>query len=532
MTMQHMKQAARLSAVAAALVATAIGAGTPARADDQKVLKAVMATPVRILDPIFTTAYGARDHGYMVFDTLFAVDEHFKVQPQMVKDWSVSEDKLTYTFTLRDGLKFHDGAPVTSDDCIASIKRWGAVDGMGQKLMDFTKELVAVNDKTFKLVLKEPYGLVLESLGKPSSNVPFMMPKRLAMTDPHQQIPDQIGSGPFKFVAEEFRPDTKVVYVKNPDYIPRAEPASWGAGAKIVKVDRVEQLNITDSQTIANALINGEIDYVEAAQFDLIPMLKNEPKVKVENLNPLGFTGMVRMNQLYPPFNNPKIRQAVLHAVNQEDYLEAQVGNVEYFKQCKAMFVCDTPLGSDVGAPPKPDLDLAKKLLKEGGYDGTTVIVMQPTDIAILAPLAPVTVQAMRSIGMKVDMQSMDWQTLVGRRAKQDPPAQGGWNMFHTTWVNADMLTPVQNLGVNGRGKTGGWFGWPQDDEVEKLRDAFVRSTDPAKQKEIATEIQKRAYDDVMWIPTGIYYQPSAWRTNLSGVLKAPVPFFWNIDKR
>jgi peptide/nickel transport system substrate-binding protein len=532
-----MKSAQRVTrwtvVAAAAVVAGGIGVA-PAAAQDQKTLKAVMTTPARIIDPIFTTAYAARNHGYMIFDTLFALDEKFEPQPQMVKDWSVSDDKLTYTFTLRDGLKFTDGAPVTSEDCIASIKRWGANDGMGQKLMDFTKELVAVNDKSFKLVLKEPYGLVLQSLGKPSSNVPFMMPKKAAMTDPKQQIPlaDHIGSGPFKLVQDEFKPDTKIVYVKNPDYIPRAEPPSWGAGAKIVKVDRVEQLNITDAQTIVNALLSGEIDFVEGPAIDLIPVLVKDPKVKVEILKTLGSIGMVRMNQLLPPFDKPKVRQAVLHAVNQDDYLEAQIGNNEYYKKCWAMFICGTPLGTEEGAPAKPDLELAKKLLKEGGYDGTPVVVMQPTDIGILAPLAPVTVQAMRAIGMKVDMQSMDWQTLVGRRAKQDPVAQGGWNMFHTTWVNADMLTPVQNLGVNGRGKTGGWFGWPEDAEVEKLRDQFVRATDPAKQKEIATAIQKRAFDDVMWIPTGIYYEPSAWRTNLAGVLKSPFPAFWNIDKR
>ncbi|HUA54058.1 MAG TPA: ABC transporter substrate-binding protein [Candidatus Sulfotelmatobacter sp.] len=530
--MKGAKQLTRWTTAAAAALAVAGGVGlsvAPARAET--VIKAVMATPARILDPIFTTAYAARDHGYMVFDTLFALDANFKVQPQMLKDWTISDDKLTYTFTLRDGLKFHDGAPVTSDDCIASIKRWGAVDGMGQKLMDFTKEMVAVNDKTFKLVLKEPYGLVLQSLAKPSSNVPFMMPKRLADTDPHQQIKEQIGSGPFKFVQAEFNPDVKIVYEKNTDYVPRSEPPSWGAGGKVVKVDRVEHINMTDSQTIANALIAGEIDWVEFPAYDLIPMLKNDPKIKIENLNPLGSTNMVRMNQLWPPFDNPKIRQAVLHAINQEDYLEAQVGNPEYYKKCFAMFVCGTPLATDVGASQKPDLELAKKLLKEGGYDGTPVVVMQPTDIAILAPLAPVTVQAMRAIGMKVDMQSMDWQTLVARRAKQDAPDKGGWNMFHTTWVNADMLTPVQNLGVNGRGKVGGWFGWPKDDEVEKLRDQFARETDPEKQKQIAADIQKRAYDDVMWIPTGIYYQPTAWRTTLTGVLQAPVPFFWNIEK-
>jgi peptide/nickel transport system substrate-binding protein len=513
-------------------VAAVLGLSAPAGAQDQKVLKAVMGTPARILDPIFTTAYAARNHGYMIFDTLFAVNDKFEVQPQMVKEWSVSPDQLTYSFTLRDGLKWHDGGPVTSEDCIASIKRWGAKDGMGQKLLDFTKELVAVDDKTFTLVLKEPYGLVLASLGKPSSNVPFMMPKRIAMTDPNQQIKEQIGSGPFKFVESEFAPDTKIVYVKNTDYIPRAEPPNWASGGKIVKVDRVEHLNITDAQTISNALINGELDYYEQPTIDLLAVLQKEPKVKIDNYNPLGFSGMVRMNQLYPPFDNPKVRQAVLYAVNQEDYQEAQIGNAEYYKLCAAMFICGTPLATDEGAPPaKPDLEKAKQMLKESGYDGTTVVVMQPTDIPILASLAPVTVQAMRAIGMKVDMQSMDWQTLVGRRARQDPPAQGGWNMFHTTWVNADMLTPVQNLGVVARGKDGGWFGWPKSEEIEKLRDAFVRA-DPAKQKEIAAAIQKKAYEDVLYIPTGMYYQPLAYRTNLVGVLKAPAPLFWNIDKQ
>jgi peptide/nickel transport system substrate-binding protein len=530
--MHEVRRGVRWTAMAAVAAAAFMATAPGARADDPKLLKAVMGTPARILDPIFTTAYGSRNHGYMVFDTLFAIDDKFEVKPQMVKDWTVSDDKLTYTFTLRDGLKFHDGAPVTSEDCIASIKRWGAVDGMGQKLLDFTKEMVAVNDKTFKLILKEPYGLVLQSLGKPSSNVPFMMPKRLAMTDPHEQIKEQIGSGPFKFVASEFAPDTKIVYVKNTDYVPRSEPPNWASGGKVVKVDRVEHLNITDTQTIANALINGEIDYVEQPPHDLLPVLQKESKIKIDNYNTLGFSGMVRMNQLYPPFDNPKVRQAVLYAVNQEDYLEAQIGNAEYYKVCQAMFVCGTPLATDAGAPPlKPDLAKAKAMLKESGYDGTPVVVMQPTDISILASLAPVTVQAMRTIGMKVDMQSMDWQTLVGRRAKQDPPAQGGWNMFHTTWVNADMLTPVQNLGVNARGKTGGWFGWPKDDEVEKLRDQFVRATDPAKQKEIAAAIQKKAYEDVLYIPTGMYFQPLAYRTSLVGVLKGPAPFFWNIEK-
>jgi peptide/nickel transport system substrate-binding protein len=227
-----------------------------------------------------------------------------------------------------------------------------------------------------------------------------------------------------------------------------------------------------------------------------------------------------------------KVRQAVLMAVSQQDYLDAQIGDPEYYKVCPALFVCGTPLASDVGAPKKPDLEKAKQLLKEGGYDGKPIVVMQPTDLAIVAPLAPVSVQALRAIGMNIDMQSMDWQTLVSRRAKQDPPAQGGWNIFHTTWVNADMTNPIGNLGMNAKGKTGGWFGWADDAEIEKMRDAFARETDPAKQKQIAADIQKRAYDVVMYVPTGQYAQPYAFRKNVTGVMAGPVPVFWNMEKK
>jgi peptide/nickel transport system substrate-binding protein len=511
--------------------AASVLAANAGLAQEKTVLKVVMHSGLRITDPIITTAYIARNHGYMIYDTLFATDERFEIKPQMVKDYTVSDDKLTYTFTLRDGLKFHDGAPVTPADCIASIQRWGKRDGMGQKLMDFTKEFVPVDDKTFKLVLKEPYGLVLASLGKPSSNVPFIMPKRIADTPADKNVPEEIGSGPFRFVAAEFQPGLKVVYEKNRDYVPRSEPPSWLAGGKVAKLDRVEWINITDYQTAVNALVNGEIDYIEQPPHDFLPVLKKAQGIVINDYNKLGFSGMLRMNWLNPPFDNPKIRQAVLMAVNQQDYLDAQIGDPDYMKPCGALFICGTPNASDAGFP-KQSLEAAKKLLKEGGYDGRPIVIMQPTDLAIVAPLGPVTAQALRAIGMKVDVQSMDWQTLVGRRAKQDPVAQGGWNIFHTTWVNADLLNPIANVGINGRGKVGGWFGWAEDAEVERLRDAYARETDAAKQKGVAADAQKRAYDIGMYYPTGQYTSPIAARSNITGILDGPAPVFWNIEKK
>src|SRR5215470_13830861 len=340
----------KLTGVALSLTMSALAATswtTPALAAG-KTITAVMHLDLRIIDPLFTTAYITRDHGYMVYDTLLATDSNFKVQPQMA-DWKVSDDKLTYTFTLRDGLKWHDGAPVTAEDCVASLKRWGKNDNMGQKLMDFTASIEAADAKTIVLKLKEPYGLVLESIGKPSSYVPFMMPKRLAETPDGQQIPEQIGSGPFKFVQAEFQPGVKAVYEKNPDYVPRKEPASWTAGGKVVKVDRVEWLTMADAQTAVNALQSGDIDFMENPPFDLLPVLQASPDLTIEVLNKFGFQTLGRMNFLHPPFDNIKVRKAALLAISQKDVLDALVGNAKYQEQCPAFFVCGTPLATDAG---------------------------------------------------------------------------------------------------------------------------------------------------------------------------------------
>jgi peptide/nickel transport system substrate-binding protein len=501
---------------------------------DAKTITAVMHSDLRVIDPGFTTAYITRDHGYMVYDTLLATDANFKIQPQMA-DWKVSDDKLTYTFTLRDGLKWHDGTPVTAEDCVASLKRWGKNDGMGQKLMDFTASIEAPDAKTIVLKLKEPYGLVLETIGKPSSLVPFMMPKRLAETPPGQQIKEQIGSGPFKFVAAEFQPGIKAVYEKNKDYVPRKEPPSWTAGGKVVKVDRVEWITMADAQTAVNALQSGDIDFMENPSFDILPVLAANPDINVETLNKLGNQTIGRMNFLFPPFDNVKVRRAALRALNQKDVLDALIGNPEYYQICGAVFVCGTPLASDVGSDSLVKgngMAEAKKLLAESGYDNTPVVIMAPGDVVTLKAQPIVSAQLLREAGFKVDVQATDWQTVVTRRASPKPPGDGGWNMFFTNFVGADVANPVANFPVNAKGKNGGWFGWPDDPKMEALRDAFVRAPSPEAQKKIAADIQQEVYDQVIYIPLGQYLAPSAWRKSLSGVLDGPAtPIFWNIDK-
>src|SRR6202140_4172431 len=403
-----------VSGVALSVLALSAGVASQASAAG-KTITAVMHSDLRVIDPGLTTAYITRDHGYMVYDTLLATDSNFKIQPQMA-DWKISDDKLTYTFTLRDGLKWHDGGPVTAEDCVASLKRWGRNDSMGQKLMDFTASIEASDEKTITLKLRKPYGLLLESIGKPSSLVPFMMPKRLAETPAGQQIPEQIGSGPFKFVKAEFQPGVKAVYEKNTDYVPRKEPASWTAGGKVVKVDRVEWITMADAQTAVNALQSGDIDFMENPPWDLLPALAANKELKVENLNQLGFQTLGRMNFLFPPFDNVKVRRAALMPLNQKDVLDALIGNPEYYKTCGALFVCGTPLATDVGSESVVKgngMAGAKKLLAESGYDGTPIVIMAPGDVVTLKAPAVVAAQLLRDAGFKVDVQATDWQTVV-----------------------------------------------------------------------------------------------------------------------
>ena len=304
-------------------------------AEAETVLRAVMNSDLKILDPIWTSAYVVRDHGYMIYDTLFATDANGEIKPQMVDKTDVSTDKLTYTFTLRDGLLWHDGQPVTAEDCVASIKRWAARDTMGQKLMTFVEAVTAKDATTIEMKLREPTGIVLLALGKPYSNAPFMMPKRVAETDPSKQISEFIGSGPFIFKKDEWKPGDRTVYVRNAKYKPRPEPASGLAGGKVAKVDRVEWRAINDHQQAINALLAGEIDFVEAPPHDLHRLLTDDQNIKLLVLNPAGSQNIFRPNHLHKPFDNPKVRQALWYAFNQEDFLKAVIGNPTYYKVCK-----------------------------------------------------------------------------------------------------------------------------------------------------------------------------------------------------
>jgi len=502
----------------------------PVLAQAESTLRVIPHADLKNLDPIWTTAYISRNHGYMIYDTLFAMDESFTPQPQMVESWEVSDDGLSWTFSLRDGLTWHDGTAVTAEDCVASLRRWGARDGMGQQLMSVVADLSAKDDKTIVMTLSEPYGLVLESIGKISSNVPFMMPKRIAETDPFEQINDYVGSGPFVFKQDEWVPGSKIVYEKFDGYVPRDEPPSAAAGGKVAKVDRVEWLYFPDQTTALNALITGEVDYFEQPANDLVPILQTSPDITVEVNDPLGNIGFARFNHLLPPFDKAEIRRAAMMAMKQDDYMAGAIGDAQYWQTCYSVFPCGTPLANDAGAEVMAagDIDAAKAALQEAGYDGTPVVIMQPTDVPVLSAFSLITAEKLRNIGMTVDMQAMDWATLTSRRAKRDPVADGGWNIFHTWWIGADVVDPMA-IAFSGNPDKG-WFGWPDDPELEAARVAFARAGSPEEKAEIAARVQERLYAIGASGHLGQFFVPVAYRNNVQGLIKSPVQFFWNMS--
>ena len=513
------------------LAAAALSGNTLAQ---EKVLRIVPHSNLAILDPIWTTQYMARNHGYMIYDTLFGTDEKSQVKPQMVESWTASPDHRLWTFKLRKGLEFHDGKPVTGEDVIASLARWGKRDAMGVALFTFVDRMDTPAPDTFRIFLREACGFLLEAIGKPSSNVPFIMPKRVADTDAFKQIEEHIGSGPYIFKRDEFKPGDKAVYLKNTKYVPRKEAPSGSTGGKFVYVDRVEwNLALRDAQAQVNALQNGEVDIIEQPSFPLIPGMQKDPNIVVYSYSPVLLQYMARFNHLHKPFDNPKVRQAVLAAFAQQPFLQAQVGVKELYKTCPSMFTCGTPYASAFGSEiqSKSNMKKAQELLKASGYDGTPVLLMKPTDLTTIDKLPDVAAQLMRQAGFKVDLQAMDWNTLVGRRAKKDAPDKGGWNMFLTAWQGPDIWNPIANPTMDTRGEASGWFGWAKDDKILELRAKFMRETDEAKKKKLAEEIQARAFEVGTHVPLGEFDAPLAARKNITGFFRQTGNFYWNLKK-
>ena len=484
------------------------------------------------IDPIWTTATVAFNHGMMVYDTLYGIDEQLRPQPQMVQGHEVSSDQLTWTFTLRDGLLFHDNQPVRGIDCVASIQRWGKRKGFGQKLLSITEEIKPLDDKRFQIKLTAPFPLMTFALGGP--DICPVMPQRVAATDAFTQITDATGSGPFRFLPEERISGSFYAYAKFDKYVPRAEPASFWAGGKVVHVDRVEWRIMPDPATSTGALQTGEVDWVEYPLIDLLPTFKRDKNIQVVNLYALSLPAVIALNHTQPPFDNEKLRQALLPAIDQNEFMTAIVGDQsELMNNPCGVFTPGTPManGADMSVlTGKRNLALAKKLVAESGYKGEKIVLMLPTDQIYIVPMVQVARDLFTRLGLNVDMQSMDWGTLVGRRALDKPAADGGWNSFCTSWTGLQLSNPGSHFPLRGNGK-GGWFGWPDSPALEALRDQWFAAADEAAQKKICEQMQTVAFKEVPYVPIGAYSVPCALRSSLTGMLKAGNICFWGVKK-
>ena len=517
-----------------ASTAAALAAPSLARGAASNVLKFVPQADLAVLDPIWTTTYQTRDHGFLVFDTLFGTDANFRAQPQMAEGADTEDSGKTWRIKLRPDLAFHDGSKVLARDCAASIKRWGARDGFGQALLAVVDEISAPDDTTILVRLKTPFPLLPDALGKTPPSICPIMPERLASTDPYKQVTEMVGSGPYKYIASERVPGSLIVYERNTRYVPRPNGTPSGtAGPKIAYIDRIEWHIIPDPSTVAGALQTGEIDWWLTPQADQLPLLKKLRNLKVENIVPTGFIATLRFNQLTPPFDNPAIRRALLGAVDQSDYMIGMVGTDEtlYHVPC-GIFTPNTPLASDVGInvlTSKRDPSKVKRDLEAAGYKGEKVVVLTPTDIASAKALADITADTLHRLGMNVDAQAMDWATLVQRRAKMDPVEKGGWSIFHTSWSGLDQINPAGHIFLRANGKAAS-PGWPTSPRLEELRDAWFKAPNLAAQQSLAQQIQLQAFQDVPYIPLGQYFQPTAYQANLTGMLTGN-PMFWNIKR-
>ncbi|BAT59479.1 dipeptide-binding protein DppE precursor [Variibacter gotjawalensis] len=525
-----LKGAAGLGAMAASggLSRPAISQGAAA-----KTLRFVPQANLANFDPIWGTQYVVRNAAAMVWDTLYGFDSNLEPKPQMAESAEVSSDGLTWTFKLRPNLKFHDGTPVLAKDVVASLARWAVRDPMGQMIIAIQNELTAVDDRTVKWLLKKPYPKMLLALGKNNTPIAFIMPERIAKTDPFKQIDEYIGSGPMKFAKGEWVPGAKAVFEKFTDYVPRQEPASWLAGGKNMLIDRIEWIVMPDPATASSALQNGEVDWWENPISDLVPVLKKNRNISVDIADSLGNIGSFRMNHLHPPFNDVKVRRAVLMALDQEEYMRALVGDDNaLWKPLPGFFTPDTPLYTESGGEilKMKNLAAAKKLLSESSYSGQPVTCIVAQDQPITKAQGDVTAELLKRLGMNVDFVATDWGTTGQRRAQKSPPGQGGWSMFHTWHAGADCISPAPYNAVRANGDKA-WFGWPNSEEVEKEVSNWFDAKTLDEEKVVMARLNKAALDHVVYAPTGFFLGYQAWRKNVSGITKGPLPWFWGVSK-
>jgi peptide/nickel transport system substrate-binding protein len=516
------------SAAVAGQVAT--GLPLPAIAQPSRVLRFVPQANLANPDPVWSTATMATINGLMIWDTLYGVDGTLTPRPQMCAGHELSSDELTWTFTLREGLLFHDNVPVRAIDCVTSIKRWAERHPFGQLLTARLNEIAVLDDRRFQVRLKRPFPPLLYAFGAAAC---FMMPERVASFPSSKPITEFVGSGPYVFIADQWVSGIKSEYARFDRYVPRQEAPDFYSGGKVVHFDRVHWSVQPDAGTATAALSRGEVDWVEQPLLDLVPSMRKTKGVKVQNIDPMGTVYMLVFNQLQAPFNNEKLRRAILAAVDQSDFVQSIVGDEkELGRTGVGFFPIGSPSASGVGmealTTPR-SLDRARQLVAESGYRGEKIVLMEPGDVAGLSAVSQVAADLFKRLGLNVQAETMDLATMVARRNKKEPVEQGGWSCLPVQWSGLPIANPLSiPLGANG---PNGWIGWPTSTERDALRVKWLEAGSDADKKRIAEEVQREAFQSVPFVPVGQYFQPAAFRDNLTGFVRSPFSVFWGVRR-
>ncbi|MGX5845170.1 ABC transporter substrate-binding protein [Mesorhizobium sp. ArgA1] len=501
-------------------------------ADEQTVRMAIGG--LTVFDPIFTTTDITAYHGLAIYDTLFSLDSKLMPQPQMVGKWSVSKDKKTYTFELRNGLGWHDATSVTARDCVESIRRWAQVDAGGQMITERARDISSKDEKTFTISLKEPLGTLIDLLAKVSEPVPFIMREKDAERPATEQVTTNIGSGPFKFNQKLAKPGSSFTYERNVQYAPRIEPSDGFAGSKVVKVDRVIWENIADQQTAFAALQAGEVDFTLAPSADLYPAIESDPNLALQVVNKPGNDYCLRMNHLQKPFDNVKARQAMLYLIDQEAFLRVIAPDLNYARTLTSIFGNNTQYSNDENTDwfkKGGDPEKAKQLFKEAGYAGEKVAILDPTDWVQAHDAAQLLAATLQKIGINAELATSDWGGIVARRANRGPVESGGWSIFITNdpdFVQGDPIS-APFLAANG---DKAWYGWPKNDEYEALRSRWADVATLEERQALARKMQSIWWDFVGDVRLGQTVEPIARSKTLTGLIEMPALLaMWNMKK-
>jgi peptide/nickel transport system substrate-binding protein len=511
----------------------AIGGNAAAAQESDRVLRVVPSADPAVLDPTRGLNLISRTFAQTVFETLFALDSHLVPRPMMVDREQVTPDGLTYTFTLRPGLTFHDGSPVTARDVVASLERWMNGSSIGSQFRKLTASLGVTDERTVTLVLHQRSGLVEFMLAGPGAPIAGIMREADAKRDPAIPVTEPIGSGPFRYIPSERVSGHLVVFEKFAGYVPRSEPPDGVAGARVVKVDRMEWILMPDATTAADALIKGEVDFWEQVSPDLAGMLRDKG-ITVRGIANLPTVAFIRPNFRLPPFDDVRARQALALLFDQNEMMEAAAGDGVKWQECHSFTVCGGPFSTEIGSEQyrTPNIAKAKELLAAAGYKGERIVLLGTPQLPAINAMTLVAEQRLKQAGMNVDTQMADFAVMFQRmQAANKPLDQGGYNLFAYHAIGSSYFHPLMNLAIDLSCSGKNWAGFPCDPEGEALRQTFLQAPDDETAKASFARLQVRLFQYLPYIPLGQFDVATGWRKNITGVLNAYTVAYWNIEK-